>query len=52
MISGETIAKCLKCNCIFRWHLTNFPFIDAEIIGTCDECRNNKIHKCVNETID
>jgi len=49
MISGFLIAKCKKCNCIFAWHMDNFPFTDAEIIGTCDKCLWGISHKCINE---
>ena len=49
-ISGQVIAKCKKCNCVFIWHLDSMPFLDSEIIGTCDKCINNEKHECVDET--
>ena len=52
-ISGSVEAKCKECKCRFSWHLDNFPFIDAEIIGTCDKCFEKIDHDCVDElTLD
>ena len=51
-MSGWTVAKCKECNCVFDWTLDNFPFVDSEIIGTCDKCLNKETHECVNETQD
>jgi hypothetical protein len=48
-MSGSTVAKCKKCDCVYTWSLDSFPFTDAEIVGTCDNCFNKIKHKCENE---
>lgn len=48
-ISGSVEATCKECQCRFGWHLDSFPFVDAKIIGTCDECFDKKSHDCVDE---
>lgn len=48
-ISGCLEAKCKVCGCVFSWHLDSFPFVDAEIIGTCDKCFNKEDHDVYNE---
>lgn len=51
-ISGTLEAKCKKCKCVFVWHMDTFPFVDAEIVGTCDKCFRKEKHKCYNEFED
>ena len=50
-ISGGLEAKCKVCGCVFNWSMGNFPFIDAEIVGTCDDCFNKKNHDIFHENI-
>ena len=51
-ISGSIEAKCKICGSRFVWHMGNFPFTDAEIIGTCDECFDKKDHEVIDEYDD
>lgn len=51
-ISGDVPAKCRSCGSIFEWSLDNWPGLDVEIIFTCDDCRDNKEHDCINEYIE
>jgi len=48
-ISGTVIAKCKECQCRFIWSLRNWPFMNAEIVGTCNNCYNKKTHDCFDE---
>jgi|GEM_PF-3740789 hypothetical protein len=45
----HTLARCKKCDCVFLWYLKGTPFVDAEIIGTCDKCLNEEEHVCIDE---
>lgn len=50
MITGGLETKCKECNCRFSWYIdTPLPFIDSEIIGTCDQCLTKKTHNCFDE---
>jgi len=49
-ISGWLEAKCKECKCRFSWYIdSNWPFVDSEIIGTCDKCLNKLSHDCIDE---
>lgn len=48
-ISGQVVARCKTCNCRYIWALDPFPFVDAEIVGTCDDCFNKRSHNCLDE---
>lgn len=48
-ISGSLVARCKECNCRFTWSMDNFPFVDAEIVGTCDKCFKKESHDCYDE---
>lgn len=48
-ISGSIVAKCKECKCVFNWTIDSFPFVDSEIIGTCDKCINKESHDCYDE---
>jgi len=48
-ISGSLVAKCKKCKCQFQWYMDNMPFVDSEVIGTCDKCINEEDHDCYDE---
>ena len=50
-ISGSLEAKCKVCGTVFSWSMNNFPFIDAEIVGTCSECFEKKNHNVYHENI-
>ena len=41
-ISGTVKAKCKTCLCVFA-------YLDKEVTGTCNKCRNKINHKCINE---
>lgn len=49
-ISGWCIARCRKCKCRFE-HYHNYPFffVDQEVVGTCDDCINERDHDCYDE---
>ena len=44
-ISATIIAKCKKCGRELEIYMTNLPFVDAEVTGTCDECCVREINK-------
>lgn len=48
-ISGCISATCKECGNKYIWHMNNFPFVDAEIIGTCDDCFEKVDHDVVDE---
>jgi len=48
-ISGCVEAKCKECGCRHQWHLDSFPFIDSQIVGTCDKCFRKQSHDCYDE---
>ena len=48
-ISGSLEARCKVCCCVFSWSMDNFPFIDAVIVGTCDDCFHKKTHEIYHE---
>ena len=49
-ISGSVLVKCKVCGSIFYWSMDNWPFVDTEIIGTCDDCLNEKNHDIIDES--
>jgi len=48
-ISGCIPATCKICGSRYVWHMDNFPFTDAEIIGTCSECFEKTDHDIIDE---
>jgi len=50
-MSGCLEARCKVCSRVFNWHLNNFPFVDSEIIGTCNKCIEKKDHEIYHENI-
>lgn len=49
-ISGWIKARCKVCKCVFTWYQSiGLPFVDSEIIGTCDKCIVKENHDCINE---
>lgn len=51
-ISGSVLAKCKVCGSIFVWNMEDWPFVDTEIIGTCDDCFDKKDHDIMDESYD
>lgn len=50
-ISGSLDARCKVCSCVFSWSMDNQPFIDAEVVGTCGDCFDQKDHEIYHENI-
>ncbi len=50
-MSGSVEARCKVCGTTYNWHINLFPFMDAEIVGTCDDCFERKDHDIYNENI-
>jgi hypothetical protein len=43
-INGYMKATCKICGKRFDWYSSSsFPFVDAEIIGTCNACFDKKL---------
>jgi len=39
VVSGWFTAKCKSCGKEMDWYIDfSMPFVDSEIIGTCDDC--------------
>jgi|GEM_PF-4174429 len=38
-VSGWLKARCKECGKVEDWYMSDaWPFSDAEIVGTCDDC--------------
>jgi hypothetical protein len=49
MVSGNLKATCKVCGSIFYPNVDHWIFVDAEMVGTCDDCFGAKDHDIIDE---